>query len=107
MNNEKKQLREDCRPEDYSWRIRKVANWLGQTEVMIEIDELKGCVSFGDTLKEAKIGLVESLFLWVRKHGGQGLPPKCSGAHLIILEQPMCEDEFIYINEELNKMIKG
>ncbi len=104
LNNVNKSLGEAYKPENFKWRVRKVSNWFGCSEVMIELDELDGCVSFGDTLREAKIGLRESLFLWIRQHGEQQLPDICSGAHLIMLDPPMTDEEFEYINTEIKKL---
>lgn len=99
-------LGEGYKPEDFKWRVRKVFNWMGHSEMMIELDELDGCVSFGDTLREAKKGLTESLFLWIRQHGEQQLPDIYSSAraHLIILESPMREEEFEFVNTEIKKL---
>jgi predicted RNase H-like HicB family nuclease len=91
----------ECKPEDFNWRVRKVYNWLGGMEVMIELDQLDGCVSFGETVKEAKKGLQESLYLWIRMHGEQQLPDIRSEAQLIFLDPPMEVEEFEYINNEL------
>ncbi len=38
----------------YDLRVRKVYNWLGSTELMIELYGLEECVGFGDTFLEAK-----------------------------------------------------
>ena len=58
-------------PEEFSWSVRRVPNWLGGTEFMFEIIGADGCVSFGDTIYEAKRGLKESLQLWIRTNGEQ------------------------------------
>lgn len=90
-----------CKPEDFNWRVKKVYNWQGGFEVMIELDQLDGCVSFGDTVKEAKQGLRESLYLWIRMYGEQQLPDIHNEAQLIFLDPPMEVAEFEYINNEL------
>ncbi|ARK31769.1 type II toxin-antitoxin system HicB family antitoxin [Halalkalibacter krulwichiae] len=71
---------------------------------MIELMELDGCVSFGDTLKEAKADLSEALTLWIQYHGEQQLPEIRDGAHIIYLDAPMEIREFQYINSELENM---
>ena len=38
-------------PEEFSWSVRRVPNWLGGTEFMFEIIGADGCVSFGDTVE--------------------------------------------------------
>jgi predicted RNase H-like HicB family nuclease len=90
--------------DDFKWRVRKVYDWSGGFEMMIELDELEGCVSFGSTLKEAKVHLIESLRLWIQHHGEQLLPDIRDGAHLIYLDSPMDCEEFTYINQELKKI---
>lgn len=90
--------------EDFTWRVRVVPNWLGGKEVMIEIAELLHCVSFGETFKEAKEALTESLFVWIQKNGEHRLPKKHNGAHIIYLDVPMSKSEFTYINAELKKL---
>jgi predicted RNase H-like HicB family nuclease len=77
---------------------------MGGFEYMIELGQLEGCMSFGETLKEAKLGLKESLHLWIRSHGQQQLPDIRDGAHLIYLDPPMQVEEFNYINSELKKL---
>ena len=104
LNSSNQPFGEGYKPENFRWRVRRVSNWMGRQEMMIELDELEGCVSFGDTLREAKKGLKESLFLWIRHHGEQQLPDIRSGAHLIILDSPMTDEEFEYINTELKKL---
>ncbi|MFC0562026.1 type II toxin-antitoxin system HicB family antitoxin [Halalkalibacter alkalisediminis] len=89
--------------DDFTWRVRKVFNWSGDFEVMIEIEELDGCVSFGKTVKEAKADLAIALRLWVQFQGEQLLPDIREGAHIVYLDPPMDESEFDYINDELQR----
>ncbi|MDT8859342.1 type II toxin-antitoxin system HicB family antitoxin [Alkalihalobacillus sp. MEB130] len=102
---ENREVRE-YRPEDFTWRVREVKDWQGGIEMMIEIDQLDGCVSFGETVKDAKSGLRESLYLWLRTYGESQLPDVQGGAQLIYLDPPMEEEEFDYINREL-QLLKG
>ncbi len=104
MLKRKVQTVETYSPNHFRWTVRKVFNWLGDTEFMIELDELDGCVSFGHTITEAKKDLHEALYLWIRKHGEGMLPDVIQGAHLTILEPPMNKDEFIYINKQLKEI---
>ena len=89
--------------DDFTWRVRKVFNWSGDFEVMIEIVELDGCFSFGRTVKEAKADLAIALRLWIQYQGEQLLPEMREGAHIVYLDPPMEESEFDFINDELQK----
>ncbi|GAE34198.1 type II toxin-antitoxin system HicB family antitoxin [Halalkalibacter akibai] len=89
---------------DFTWRVQKVNNWCGGSEIMIEMVDLDGCVSFGDTVREARSHLVESLQLWIKHYGDYSLPEIKEGAHIIYLDPPMEESEFNYINLELKKL---
>ncbi|WP_100405153.1 type II toxin-antitoxin system HicB family antitoxin [Bacillus solitudinis] len=91
-------------PEDFIWRVRRVSNWLGASEFMIELEGIDGCVSFGDSITAAKLGLEEALELWIRHHGESLLPESCSGAQIILLEPQMSEEEVLYLNTELKKL---
>ncbi|MCM3714973.1 type II toxin-antitoxin system HicB family antitoxin [Halalkalibacter oceani] len=104
MTRESRLLRDGFHPEDFQWRVRKVFDWCGKVEIMIELEELDGCLSFGDTVREAKDGLKEALYLWIRRHGEQQLPEVQQSAHLIILEPPMTTKEFHHVNDEVKKM---
>lgn len=99
-----KEIVERIDPSQYAWTVKKTFNWLGKTEFMIEIDEIDGCVSFGDTIREAKRGLHEALYLWIKKYGYDMLPEMRKGAHIITIEHPMTEAEFHYINKKLTEL---
>lgn len=72
---------------------------------MIEIAELDYCVSFGLTVKEAKQGLEEALYQWIRKHGINRLPEVKAAAQIFFfIEKEMEQKEFDWINEELKKL---
>ncbi|MEC2071798.1 type II toxin-antitoxin system HicB family antitoxin [Alkalihalophilus marmarensis] len=90
--------------DDYAWQVRRVPDWTGQTEIMIEIIGAEGCVSFGYSVKEAKRGLKEALLLWIKKYGELALPEGREGAHLIYIEPEMSKEEEDYINVELKKL---
>ncbi|WP_332697552.1 type II toxin-antitoxin system HicB family antitoxin [Halalkalibacter lacteus] len=104
MTKENRPFYEEYRPEQFIWRVRKVYNWMGGFEFMIALDQLEGCESFGETMREAKVGLEESLHLWIYTHGQQQLPDIRKGAHLIYMDSPMEIEEFEYINYELKKL---
>lgn len=89
---------------DFHWIVRKVYKWNGQMELMIELIDLDGCVSYGDTFKEARESLPLALHYWLTKYGEQQLPEPREGAQLIFLEQEMTLNEFHYINQELAKL---
>ncbi|KGA98759.1 hypothetical protein AJ85_16530 [Alkalihalobacillus alcalophilus ATCC 27647 = CGMCC 1.3604] len=91
-------------PDVFSWTVRRVPNWMGGTEFMFEINGVDGCVSFGDTIYEAKKGLTDSLNLWIKKNGEHLLPEAQTGGQLIVLEQDMSDEEFTYINLELQTL---
>ncbi|TSB48105.1 type II toxin-antitoxin system HicB family antitoxin [Alkalicoccobacillus porphyridii] len=95
----------DVKPEDFTWYLRQVPNWLGSKEYMIELEGIDGCVSFGDTVKEAKQGLKSALSQWMTRYGEFSLPVQSEGAHLIHLIPEMTNVEVQYINEELQKLI--
>ncbi|WP_100373815.1 HicB family protein [Bacillus sp. FJAT-45037] len=88
----------------FSWLVRRVPDWMGRTEIMIEIIGAQGCVSFGYTVKEAKRGLGEALKLWVMRNGELALPEGNEGAHLVYIEPAMTKEEEAYINVELKKL---
>ncbi|MCM2675339.1 type II toxin-antitoxin system HicB family antitoxin [Alkalicoccobacillus plakortidis] len=94
------------RPEDFTWYLRQVPNWFGNKEYMIELEGIDGCVSFGDTVKEAKKGLQDALSLWLKRYGEEALPlHQHEGAQLIHILPEMSNLEVQYINEELQKLI--
>lgn len=82
-------------------RVRKVFNWLGGHEFMIELLNREECIGFGDTITEAKQNLNESIKLCVRQKGVDSLPEPIQGAQIIVLEAPMSEEEFTTLNREL------
>ncbi|MCK0471271.1 type II toxin-antitoxin system HicB family antitoxin [Halalkalibacter sp. APA_J-10(15)] len=92
------------RPSDFHWNIRKVWNWMGQREIMIEIVDLDNCVSFGRTVNDAKNDLEEALYQWIRKNGMDRLPEVRDTAQLIYIEKEMEKEEFDRINEEIKEM---
>ncbi|WP_017726523.1 type II toxin-antitoxin system HicB family antitoxin [Halalkalibacterium ligniniphilum] len=91
-------------PDDFTWRVARHFNWSGGFEYMIEIEELDGCISYGNTIGDAKHGLYEALHLWIRQYGESALPEIPSGAQLIFLDPPMTVEDFEYINQELKKL---
>lgn len=99
-------LLHQVRPEDFTWYLRQVPNWIGNKEYMIELEGIDGCVSFGETIREAKKGLYEALHLWLKRYGEEALPVvQSEGAQLIHLLPEMTDVEVRYINEELQKLI--
>lgn len=52
-------LLNQVRPEDFTWYLRQVPNWIGSKEYMIELEGIDGCVSFGETIREAKKGCMK------------------------------------------------
>ncbi|WP_088103872.1 HicB family protein [Halalkalibacter urbisdiaboli] len=91
-------------PEDFNWQLRKIPNWRGGTSIMIEIVGAEGCVSYGDSVKQAKEGLYEALLVWIRHFGEYALPETREGAQIVFLEPPMTDEEYQYINTELKKL---
>ncbi|WP_059103762.1 type II toxin-antitoxin system HicB family antitoxin [Shouchella shacheensis] len=91
----------DAKAADYDWLVRRVPNWLGGFEYMIELLQVDGCVGFGDTLSEAKLNLDEALFLWAKHHGVSHLPEVNMAAQLIVLEAPMEEVEAAQVDGRL------
>ena len=99
-------LLNQVRPEDFTWYLRQVPNWIGSKEYMIELEGIDGCVSFGETIREAKKGLYEALYLWLKRYGEEALPAAGNeGAQLIHLLPEMTDVEVQYINEELQRLI--
>lgn len=94
----------DYSPSDFHWIVRKVFNWSGQMEIMIELVGVDGCVAYGDTILEAKVELASALCLWIRNYGEQQLPDIHHTAQIIYLEQPMTIAEFRFVNQELKKL---
>lgn len=91
-------------PESYTWVVRKQFNWAGKSEYMIEVVELEGCVSYGDTFAEAKNGLKESIELWFQ-HNGVKSPPLSIENKLILMEPKMTKEEFHSINKQLLQLL--
>ncbi|WNF36103.1 type II toxin-antitoxin system HicB family antitoxin [Bacillaceae bacterium IKA-2] len=88
-------------PNSYTWVVRKQLDYLGSDEYMIEIRELTGCVSYGDTFAEAKKGLRESIKIWL-KHQRFYVPiVPSSKIKLIYMEPPMTRTEFKQVNYRL------
>ncbi|WP_078391985.1 hypothetical protein [Shouchella patagoniensis] len=92
---------------DYNWRVRKVFNWIGTHEYMVELLSLEECVGFGDTFSEAKRNMEDSMKLYIQRNGVYGLPEPYVSAQLIVLEEPMSHEEFSYINQELIALDQG
>lgn len=95
---------ENYQLDDFTWRVRKVYNWNGDFEIMMEVNELDGCVSFGKTVREAKADLAIALRLWIQYQGEQLLPEVRDGAHVVYIDPPMDESEFDFINQELKQI---
>ncbi|AIC95339.1 hypothetical protein [Shouchella lehensis] len=91
----------------YDLRVRKVYNWLGSTELMIELYGLEECVGFGDTFLEAKKNLSESIQRWEQTFGLDRLPPRNNRPQLIFIDAPMEKAEFTFINHELLALEQG
>jgi predicted RNase H-like HicB family nuclease len=87
--------------ESYTWVVRKQLNCFGRDEFLIEIKELEGCVSYGDTLAEAKEGLCESIELWLKHHRINVSLAGNSKAQLIYMVPQMTREEFERINYQL------
>lgn len=87
--------------ESYTWVVRKQLNCFGRDEYLIEIKELEGCVSYGDTFAEAKEGLSESIELWLRHHRLNVQLAENSKAQLIYMVPQMTREEFEQINYQL------
>lgn len=88
-------------PKSYTWIIRKQPTCFGGTEYMIEIKELIGCVSYGDTLAEAKKGLKESIQLWFKHRSKNEIVPVKTRNHIVHIEPNMTKAEFEQINKKL------
>lgn len=85
--------------QNFTWRVQKQKNWCGGYEYMIEVVELDGLISYGDTYKEAKEGLVDSVFYWLKHRKLRQLPEGESRlTHLVHICTTMTEDEFAQIN---------
>lgn len=82
----------------YTWLVRKQLNWRGDWEYAIEIKELDGCISYGDTYREAKEGLAEAASLWLKFHGLLTLPINVGKKPLLVIEPKMTEAEFQQVN---------
>lgn len=88
-------------PKSYTWVVRKQLNYLGRDEYLIEIRELTGCVSYGDTFAEAKEGLRESIKVWIKHHRLDVPLVLNSKTKLIYMEPPMTRQEFKQVNYQL------
>jgi predicted RNase H-like HicB family nuclease len=92
-------------PESYSWFVRKQLNCFGKDEYLIEIKELAGCVSYGDTFAEAKMGLRESIELWLKHHRLKVPLILNSKAQLIYMVPQMTRKEFEKINHQILQIV--
>lgn len=85
--------------QDFAWHVRKQHNWCGGYEYSIEVEGLAGLVSYGDTYRDAKEGLIESAFFWMRHLKLERLPNGQNGSpHLIHISTTMSDEEFEQIN---------
>ncbi|MFB4210596.1 type II toxin-antitoxin system HicB family antitoxin [Shouchella sp. JSM 1781072] len=91
----------------YDLRVRKVFNWLGATEMMVELMGLEECVGFGDTFLEAKKNLNESIIVWEQTYGKESFPPHLQRPQIIWIDAPMDKSEFAFINHELLALEQG
>lgn len=88
-------------PKSYTWVVRKQLDCLGRDEYLIEIRELIGCVSYGETFAEAKEGLRESIKVWIKHHQlSVPLVPNAK-TKLIYIEPPMSRQELKQVNYQL------
>jgi predicted RNase H-like HicB family nuclease len=92
-------------PKSYTWIVQKQLNCFGGTEYMIEIKELDGCVSYGESLAEAKKGLQESIQLWFKHRNEKAKLLKKSKNHMVFLQPNMTKEEFEQINKRLLHML--
>lgn len=92
-------------PTSYSWIIRKQFNYSGKNEYMIELVELEGCVSYGETIAEAKQGLKESIKLWFKHHGNKKPSILKTTKQLVHIEPNMTKEEFKKLNNRLLQLI--
>lgn len=99
--------RQPCSPclESYTWVVRKQLNCYGRDEYLIEINELKGCVSYGDTFAEAKEGVRESIELWLKHHRLNVLLAPNPKGNLIYIKPPMTRKEFNQINYQISSLV--
>lgn len=88
-------------PKSYTWVVRKQFDCLGKDEYLIEISELTGCVSYGDTFAEAKAGLRESIKVWVKHHRFNVPLVSNSKSKLIYMEPSMTRQEYKQVNFQL------
>lgn len=88
-------------PQSYTWLVRKQLDFLGRDEYLIEIRELTGCVSYGDTFAEAKEGLRESIKVWLKHHRLNVPLISTSKTKLIFMEPPMSRQELKQVNYQL------
>ncbi|QOY33815.1 type II toxin-antitoxin system HicB family antitoxin [Anaerobacillus isosaccharinicus] len=88
-------------PKSYTWLVQKQLTCFGGTEYMIEIKELDGCVSYGESFAEAKKGLQESIQLWFKYHRKLETQPIKNQTHLVHMEPKMTKEEF----EQINKLL--
>ncbi|WP_026671681.1 type II toxin-antitoxin system HicB family antitoxin [Alkalihalobacterium bogoriense] len=86
----------------YTWLVRQEMDWQGGIEYSIEIKELPGCVSYGDTYKQAKEGLIEAVTLWKEKRKISQLRIPNEGSDNINIQSAMTLKEF----EDINAIIR-
>ncbi len=87
-------------PDTFTWIVRKQLNCCGGAEYMIEVKELNGCISYGETIAEAKKGLEESIKLWYSHHKKENSLLQ-TNTKVIHLEPNMTKEEFEQINQKL------
>ncbi|RXI98629.1 type II toxin-antitoxin system HicB family antitoxin [Anaerobacillus alkaliphilus] len=94
-------------PMSYTWIVQKQLSCYGETEYMIEIKELDGCVSYGATYGEARAGLGEAIQIWFKHRNEQRRFHKTTKmkTHFIQLEPKMTKEEFEQINRRLLKLL--
>ncbi|SDB81139.1 hypothetical protein [Shouchella lonarensis] len=86
---------------DYHWRVRKVFNWCGGIEYMIELLGREECIGFGNTMREARRDLEEAMGLYELRNGTASLPEVAKQAQIIVLEPSMTLEEMSNVNENL------
>lgn len=88
----------------YTWRVQKQKNWRGGYGYMIEVDELDGLISYGNTYREAKEGLMEAVHYWLQQRQLTSLPAReSSQPSFIRIDTSMSEEEFQEINLLIQK----
>lgn len=89
-------------PKQYTWLVRQEMDWQGGIEYSIEIKELPGCISYGNTYKQAKEGLFEAVMLWKEKRKINQLRIPNEGSDNINIQSAMTLKEF----EDINAIIR-